>query len=254
VLLDDKLIDTVHRLQVATLRVTAEAYERVLPSSVGGEIGTGFALFAGEGSPLTQVFGFAHRTPGDPAEIERFYADRAQNWEVTVTPFTSPETLQALTNLGYRPSHFEGSLAQKIDHLPEPAPFDIDEVGEGDAEWMETTWRGWTGDESGPFQPDDLVRAVAVIRCRRYLARIDGAPAATASLFEFPEGVILGGAATRIPFRGRGLQSALLARRLRDAGQGRLALMGAVPGTTSHRNAQRAGFHPIYSTMVWMRR
>ncbi len=252
-ILDDALIDRVHRIGVATLRDTGEGYSRVLSATKGAEMGTGYALFAGEGSPLTQVYGFGHRSPGDVDALDPFFEGLAENWEVTVTPFTSQETLAALSERGYRPSHFEGTLAQITTAVASP-DVDIVEVEEDDPEWMEATWRGWSGVESGDAQIDDLVRAVATMKSRKYLARIDGVPAATASLFEYGDGVALGGAATRVPFRGRGLQSALLARRLHDAGPGRLAIMGAMPGTTSHRNAQRAGFTPLYSTMVWMRR
>jgi len=253
-LLDDALVDRVQGLLVSTLRATSEGYARVRPDAKGSEMGTGYALFAGEGSPLTQVTGFAHRTPGDPAEVDAFFEGVAHNWEVTVTPFTAPETLQALSERGYRPSHFEGTLVQVVGTVAEAPEHDIREVSAGDSAWMETTWRGWTGDEDASFEADDLVRAVSVMPGRRYLATVDGVPAATASMYEFEGGVVLGGAATRLAYRGRGLQSALLARRLRDAGPGRLAIMGAVPGTTSHRNAQRAGFTPLYSSMVWMRR
>ncbi|MGV3617854.1 MAG: hypothetical protein ACO1SV_21220 [Fimbriimonas sp.] len=253
-LLDDALIDRVYRLKLATLRATAEGYTRVRSDSVGKAVGTGYALFAGEGSPLTQVMGFGHREANDPAELDAFYEGLAENWEVTVTPFTAPETLRALTAQGYRPSHFEGTLVQTVGEIPRAPEVEIVELDEATDAWSETTWRSWAEDETSPFAPDDLVRAVGVMPARRYLALVDGIPAATASLMPFEEGVVLGGAATRLPFRGRGLQTALLARRLRDAGPGTLAVIGAMPGTVSHRNAQRAGFQPLYSVMVWMRR
>ncbi len=253
-LIDDALIDRLHRLQIETLRRAAEGYARELPTSSAAPIGAGFALFAGTESPLTQVFGFGHRVADEPAEIEAFYEGKADNWEVTVTPFTHPDTLQALHSRGYRPSHFEATLAQVVREVPEDGPHQIVEVSEGDAAWMETSWRAWSGDEEGAFLPDDLLRAMSAMEARRYVALVDGKPAATASLFQLEDGAILAGAATRAPYRGRGLQKALLHRRLRDAGAGALAVMGAVPGTVSHRNAQRAGFLPAYSSMIWMRR
>ena len=50
-------------------------------------------------------------------------------------------------------------------------------------------------------------------------------------------------------FRKRGVQRAMLLRRLRDAGEGRFAIVGAMPGTSSYRNVVRAGFTPLYSTL-----
>lgn len=254
-LLTTELIDRVHALQVAVLEASKSGFERVRPEAAGMKVGTGYALFAGEGSPLTQACGFGHRTPDDPGQLESFFAPRCSNWEVTVTPFTHPETLRALLEFGYRPHHFEGALAQEIVEVPQASTFEIIEVEEGNPAWAETTWRGWTGNESPDEHADELARAVSLIaQQRRYLAFVDGVPAATAGMFEFEQGVIFGGAGTRVPYRGRGLQAALLARRMRDAGKGRFALIGALPGSSSHRNAQRAGFQSIFSSTVWMRR
>lgn len=253
-ILTDELADRIHRLSVAVLKSTKEGYEKVRADTAGAEIGAGYALHAGEGSPLTQAFGFGHRQYDDPALLEEFYRGRAENWEVTVTPFTSSETLRALIETGYRPSHFEGTMCRLTDNPPVVPNSNIQEVPPADPIFMETSWRAWSGNEAGTYEPDELIRAVAQMRARRYVAFLDAEPAATASLCEFEEGVIFAGAATRTPFRGCGLQTALLGRRLHDAGSGRLAVMGAVPGSASFRNAQRAGFTPLYSTMVWMRR
>ncbi len=255
-ILTDEVADRVHRLAVANLRATAEAAARVRSDAVGADLGTGFALFAGAGSPLTQVVGFAYREAGDPQAIEAFFNARCETWEATATPFTHGETFRALVDAGYRPAHFEADLAQWVGDVPEPKgdrAVEIVEV-EGDlATWMETTGRSWSETEDASYEPDEVVRVVAAATGRKYLAFVDGQPAATASLWEFEEGVMLGGAATRVPFRGRGLQTALLHRRLRDAGRGRFALIGAVPGTPSYRNAQRVGFTPLYSKVTMTR-
>ena len=60
------------------------------------------------------------------------------------------------------------------------------------------------------------------------------------------------GAATLPAFRRRGIQTALLRRRLRDArGAGcDLGIMAAQPGSRSHFNAQRQGFSLLYSRAV----
>lgn len=253
-ILDDALIERVHRLGLETLRLTAQGVAMVREDAAFGEVGTGVALFAGAGSPLTQARGFAHRSPGDVEAIEAFFAPRTDDWEVSVDPFTDPETVRRLLDAGYRPGQFEGTLAQRIETVPPAPSLDIVEVGEELEAWMETTWRGWMGNEDGACAPDDLVRSVAAMPSRRYLAIIDGIPAASASMMEFGDAVVLGGAATRVPYRGRGLQSALLARRLLDAGRGRLAVIGAMPGTQSYRNAQRSDFVPLYSTLTLMRR
>jgi hypothetical protein len=251
--LTDDIIDRVHRLNVEVVRLTAQGYFKVRDDAAEAELGTGYGLYAGPGSPLTQVVGFAHRSPGDVEEVERFFAPKAENWEITVTPFTDSATFRELLDLGYRPGQFEGELGQWIERVPDKPEADIREVSGDLSAFNETSGRGWRENESVPYEPGELERAVALLPARRYIAYVDGLPAATAAMFEFGDSVILAGATTRLPFRGRGLQSALLVRRLRDAGEGRFALMGAVPGSTSYRNSQRAGFTPLYSKVTLMR-
>jgi hypothetical protein len=57
------------------------------------------------------------------------------------------------------------------------------------------------------------------------------------------------GDATLVPARGRGLQLALIRHRLRRAAQlgCDLASASVVPGSISHRNYERAGFHFVYA-------
>ncbi|RYG25725.1 hypothetical protein EON82_06065 [bacterium] len=251
-ILADDVIERAHRLSVEVVRRTGRGYFQVREDTAEADLGTGYGLYAGPDSPLTQVVGFAHRKPGDVQEIERFFSARAENWEITVTPFTDAGTFRELLELGYRPGQFEGELAQWVGDVPDE-DVEIREVRGELAVFMETTGRGWTGNEGDDYVPGELERAVSKVEARRYIAFVDGLPAAAASMIEVGDSVVLGGGTARVPFRGRGLQSALLRRRLRDAGKGRFALMGAVPGTTSYRNAQRAGFTPLYSKVALMR-
>ena len=81
------------------------------------------------------------------------------------------------------------------------------------------------------------------------LARVEGEPAAAAMLL-IREGVaMLAGASTLPAFRNRGLQSALARARLASAASTGcdVATMGAQPGTSSQRNAERLGFRIAYT-------
>jgi GNAT superfamily N-acetyltransferase len=66
----------------------------------------------------------------------------------------------------------------------------------------------------------------------------------------------LWGAATLPEFRGRGIQRAFFQERLRLAQQAGcdLAVTLTLPGTTSQRNAERAGFRPAYTKVVTIKR
>jgi ribosomal protein S18 acetylase RimI-like enzyme len=87
-----------------------------------------------------------------------------------------------------------------------------------------------------------------------YLARVDGKPAAAATLYVKDRVAYLADAATDPSFRGRGLQTALLRRRIRDAGAAGADLVcsGADPFSTSHRNMERAGLRLQFIRSMWM--
>jgi GNAT superfamily N-acetyltransferase len=84
---------------------------------------------------------------------------------------------------------------------------------------------------------------------RRYVARWDGQLAGVGSLRVDAGIAQLCGAATLPAFRRRGVQTALLARRLDDARrQGcDLATVTTAPGSKSQENAQRQGFALLYT-------
>lgn len=88
---------------------------------------------------------------------------------------------------------------------------------------------------------------------RLYLARIDGVPVAMAVLAVCDGLGYLANAATLPEFRGRGAQSALIARRIADAeAEGcELVVSQCVPGGTSHRNLHRAGLRVACTKAVW---
>jgi ribosomal protein S18 acetylase RimI-like enzyme len=86
-----------------------------------------------------------------------------------------------------------------------------------------------------------------------YLARIDGRPAAAATLYLHDRVGYLADATTDPSFRGRGLQLALLRRRIRDADRGGVDFVfsGAEPFSTSHRNMERTGMRLQFLRTKW---
>lgn len=79
---------------------------------------------------------------------------------------------------------------------------------------------------------------------RRFVADMAGTPAATAAFSLTSAIAAFHGTATLPQFRGRGVQSALLAHRLHRAAQtgAALASVFVTPDTGSERNVERAGF------------
>jgi len=86
-----------------------------------------------------------------------------------------------------------------------------------------------------------------------YLARVNGRPAAAATLYVHDRVGYLADSATDPAFRGRGIQLALLQRRIHDAGVygADLVFSGAAPYSSSHRNMERAGLRLQFVRSKW---
>lgn len=85
------------------------------------------------------------------------------------------------------------------------------------------------------------------------MAEVDGKPGAAGVLSIHDNIALFGGAATVPELRRRGLQTALLHERMRYAFERGcdLAMMVAVPGSDSQRNAERKGFRIAYTRTKW---
>lgn len=88
---------------------------------------------------------------------------------------------------------------------------------------------------------------------RLYLARVDGEPAGAALLSLDADIGYLANASTLPEYRRRGVQTALIARRIEDAAAaGCDAVCSGAPfGSPSQRNLQRAGLQVAYTKAVW---
>ena len=202
-----------------------EARAAVSPDVGAGwiDVGGTYAMFDGVESPCTQTFGFGLFTApssGDLDRIERFYAQRSAPVFHEVSPIADPAHLELLASRGYRPIGRLGALAQPV---------------------------------QGPFLVD-LMRVAAVRPdARLFLAEIGGRAVAAGAL-TIDDGVaLLAGASTIPDARHRGAQLALLSARLAYASQHGcdLAMMGALPGSGSQRNAERNGFRIAYTRTKW---
>jgi ribosomal protein S18 acetylase RimI-like enzyme len=86
-----------------------------------------------------------------------------------------------------------------------------------------------------------------------YVGRLNGQPAAAATLY-LKDGVgYLADATTSPVFRRRGFQSALLERRISDAAAAGVdtVFSGAAPFSTSHRNMERIGMRVQFVRSLW---
>jgi GNAT superfamily N-acetyltransferase len=161
-----------------------------------------------------------------------------------------------LARLGYYQSGFHTSLVcePQLDAAAAPAGITIERIVDaaGLDEFLGTHAAGWQiADEAG-FKAN--VRGWL----RRpgwslYLARFDGTPAATAVLYVAENVGYCADAATHPAFRGRGLQTALLHRRIADARAAGVDFVcsGADFLSQSHRNMERAGMRVLFVRSLW---
>ena len=226
------------------------------------EVAGAYAMFDGVESPITQTFGlgmFAEPTAEDLARIEEFFRERGAAASHEVSPLADPSAFELLNGRGYRPVEFTSVMFRPLRPGVLSAErgaegVSVRAVGEGEHElWAQTSARGWS--ESGY---GDFMLGLARVSAKRadvvsFMAELEGRPAGTGAM-SICEGVaLLAGASTVPEARNRGAQLALLDARLRHAAQAGcdLAMMCALPGTPSQRNAERQGFRIAYTRAKW---
>ncbi|MCA9736617.1 MAG: GNAT family N-acetyltransferase [Gemmatimonadetes bacterium] len=265
-----ELAARIERAECALLREAVAAVAEAHPEH-GATIlplGGGVASWSGDGSPLNKVagVGFAGALEPEPlAAVERFYAERGCSVQVELATLAHPGIAPMLTGRGYHLVGFENVLGLDpredlpADRTPSGVPIQVVESGEEDFRvWLDTLVAGFlTPDGAGvPAHEEfaratleeilgDLARAPGFVR---YLAWVDGRPAGAASMRAVDGVAQLTGAATVPALRRRGVQAALLTRRLTDARRVDcdVATVTTQPGSTSHKNARRNGFELLY--------
>ena len=225
-----------------------------------------WAMFDGVGSPLTQTFGlglFSDVTPTQLEQLETFFTSRGSEVMHEICVMADPGVLPLLGARGYQPIEWSQVLCQTLSGSADtpsahnrPLVVRRTTLDEADS-WADLSAEGWSS-ESAELVP--FIRALGQVNARAadthcFVAELDGTAVAAGAL-HLHEGVaLLAGASTIPAARGQGAQRALLDARLQfaaDAGCD-LAMMVAAPGTTSQKNAQRAGFGIVYSRVKWMR-
>jgi GNAT superfamily N-acetyltransferase len=247
--------------------VVGEAHRALLPGSNAAvmKVAGGTATFVEPGSPISQCIGCGVTSgvgASDLARIEEFYWTRGNVSQMVVSCAFAPELERMLHARGYQVIEENLGFFRHIAPAPEPeAPRDysIREVAPPEREH-------WARMQADLFFPDDKAAGDAFLPTSRLLANargyrcylatsdVTGETVAGAAICVVPEGRVacLGGAATLPAHRGRGLQAAMLRRRLADAAAAGcdLAYVSTLPGTGSHRNVERAGFTEAYRRVV----
>lgn len=222
-----------------------------------------WAMFDGVGSPLTQTFGlglFSTPTDAQMDALQAFFGARGADVFHEVSPMADPVILSLLAARGYQAVEWSTVLVQAVRAPVVETPTTAITVRVTSADeadhWASIAAGGW-GEHA---EVAEFVRALGRVNARAqgticFVAEEDGNAIATGGL-HIHEGVALFAGASTLPHaRNRGAQRALLDARLAYAHAAGcdLAMMGAAPGSSSQKNAQRAGFAVAYSRVKWMK-
>ncbi len=240
-----------------------ETRARLEPESSAAwiDIGGTYAMYDGIESPLTQTFGlglFSDSFEADLEIAEKFFKERGAPVFHEVSPLADAALLGVLSDRGYRPIELTSVMYKELneDCPAAESKIDVRIAGEADVDlWAATAAAGWATEFEGM---EEFMLGMGRIAARTrgskpFLAELDGRPVAAGGLGMYGEICILAGASTIPDARKQGAQSALLAARLNYAREYgcSLAMLCALPGGQSQRNAQKNGFEIAYTRTKW---
>jgi len=241
-------------------RECAEALHRFAPHvpAIAEDIAGGIAVFTGIDSPVTQAFGFGLDGSVAEAELDRleqFFFSRRAPVALELCPFIHPTLVELLKNRPYRLEEFSNVLLRDLqagEVFPAPSsPLTIRPAEPGEAKlYTRVVTDGFAEQVPVTQALLDVVEGFFYrSRGQSFFALLDGEVAGAAAVAAHEGIAELYGAATLSRFRGRGVQSALIAQRLAwGVQQGcSLATTTTGPATSSQRNFERAGFQIVYS-------
>ena len=242
--------------------LSAEAVLRLEPDAGATveAIAGGSVAFAGIGSPLTHAIGVGMNGPVttfDLDRIETFYFERGSPVNIDLCPLADPSLPDLLARGGYRPVEFNNVLVRRI-----APPMDFSTAGlaraalEDAALWSRTLALDFFEHEPTSAELEVGLYLFHMEGAEAWLARVDAFAAAGGGLSIHAEGMAtLFADATLKDYRGRGLQSALIMKRLSEAAArgAVLATAATLPGSVSHRNYERCGFRVAYTKLNMQR-
>lgn len=228
-------------------------------------IADGYAVYCGPGNPVTQAVGLGLRGPVSKEEfahLEEFYFSRGEPVRVETCPLADSSLIGHYKERGFHVTEFSNVMvrlvAEDAGRMPETSrDVEIRIVGRGEIElWVMTVAQGFA--ERYPVTEEILtVMKLFALgeKTECYLATVGGKVAGGATLAA--RGRIAGmfGASTLPAFRRRGVQTALLRKRIERAAElgCELAMSLAQPGSASARNIGRCGCETLYTRIKFER-
>lgn len=233
------------------------------PDAFLREHGRGIATYIRRDSPMNKLIGIGVDEPIDDdwlAAVERDYHAHGEPVRAEIATLAIPRTFEQLVARGYRLIGFENVLGRALADVPPPnESVRVERVTqESLALFRDTLVEAISCPDDTGVVVDQFSRQVietvlddslVAPGVDRYLAYRDGDVAGAASMSVHDRIAGLGGAATLPAHRRRGVQAAMLSRRLSDArtAGAELAVITTGPGTQSQANVMKLGFSLLYS-------
>jgi len=262
---DRKLATRLERAVARDLATFAETCMRLDPSlrAARTEFAGGLALFLAPGSPVNMIYGAGFSGPVTAEEfddVERFYAENGTRAAISLSPLAEEVLVAQLSVRGWMVTDFENVLVRELDgdasslerRLPAPGvDVRVARTPEELASWAAVSSAAFSAPQLPSAESVRMgVGMTASDDVTLLMGGVDGANAGTGALQMHGDGLgWLMSDATLPAFRGRGVQSALLAERLRLAAAAgcELAVAEARPGSISQRNMERLGLRVVYT-------
>lgn len=250
------------------LHTAQYAYQRAALYSVVTTVetyGDGLAVYGGPDMPINRVVGLGLQAPVTAADIDRiesFYQAHHAPVMIDFCPLADGSLLNELRLRRYFPHKMYTVMVCPItpDKIDSP-PGEVEtRLVEDEALWNMTVSQGFAGYDDVPLDNINMMYSrIAHYHAdgANFIAYIEGEPAGAGASYINREArmVELYSGSTRVQFRRRGVQSALVQARLAYAQQRGcdMAMVMTTPDTASERNLQRLGFRVAYTKLVFTR-
>lgn len=232
----------------------------------GGTMGGGFP-----GNWHNNAVGVGFNGPVTKADIDRmieFYASRGCEPRVEVCPFADKSLSVELGNAGFRIADFEMVFFRLLDEGKparpvhgEPEGVELAFVDPADAarvrEYARVAASGFMPE--GQEIPEEFLKIAETPAkhplCKGVVGMVEGRIVGAGGMEVRGEVAALFGLSVLPEFRRRGIQQALIAKRLNYAASkgARIATIGGRPGQGTERNVRRMGFQCAYTKLVMVR-
>ncbi len=238
----------VRRLETANAAIFSEMARSGPEVAVEAAAG-GIAVFAGADSPMTHAIGVGMNGPvaeEDFERLENFFRSRGAACTIDLPSLADPAVMDIVRSRPYRITEVNYVMATRLTSAVEPSAGAVSVCRDAGL-WASLVARAFTEPEDPPAS---LVQALELSSPSmvRFAASLGGGPDAGAALASSGGVSWLFGDATLPRARGRGLQRALIDGRLEYACRSgsEVAAASVLPGSSSHRNYERAGFRLVY--------